>query len=99
MIYFRQLLIELGFPQPDPTILQTDSQSSISLVVAPQVTRKSRHIFIQHHFIRSLAKHGHIRPVHVGTNDIASDMLTKQLSPNKFFYGRARLFSTLPPTI
>ena len=99
VIYFRQLLIELGFPQPDPTILQTDSQSSISLVVAPQVTRKSRHIFIQHHFIRSLAKHGHIRPVHVGTNDIASDMLTKQLSPNKFFYGRARLFNTLPPTI
>ena len=99
VVYFRQILTELGYPQPHPTVLQTDSQSSINLVVAPQVTRKSRHIFIQHHYIRSLAKHRHVKPVHVGTNDLAADMLTKQLSTNKFLYGRARLFNTLPASL
>jgi len=95
VIYYRQLLHELGFPQTQPSTLQSDSQSGINLVVAPQVTRKSRHIFIQHHFIRSLFQGGHIKPVHVGTNDITSDMLTKQVSTNKFFYGRSKLFNTL----
>ena len=93
-IYFRQLAEDLGFPQDKPTIIEADNQSAINLTVAPAVSRKSRHIFIKHHFIRSLFQNKVIAPVHVGTQHMSSDMLTKQLSTNKFLYGKSLLFNT-----
>ena len=45
-IYYRQILCELGYPQSTPSTLETDSQSSINLAIAPQITRKSRHTLL-----------------------------------------------------
>ena len=93
-IYFRQLAEDLAFPQDKPTIIEADNQSAINLTVAPAISRKSRHIFIKHHFIRSLFQNKVIAPVHVGTQHMSSDMLTKQLSTNKFLYDKSLLFNT-----
>ena len=92
ILYFRQFATDLGFPQPDPTPLATDSQTSIDLTVAPAVSKHSRHVRQHHHFLRDLYQQKEIVPTHVGTHDIVPNGLTKTLGPTDFLYFRHQLF-------
>jgi len=94
LIYYRQFAIELGWPQLNPSLIYSDSQSSINLIRAPVVPRASRHIFNQYHYQRSLYANGIILPVKVGTHNLIPDMMTKSDNKtNKFLYDRHLLFN------
>ena len=82
IVHFRQFSIELGWPQFDPSILYTDSQSSINLTKAPVIPRASKHILNQFHYQRSLQENNIIRLLKEGAHDLIPDMLTK--SDNNF---------------
>jgi hypothetical protein len=84
VMFFRQFAEELGYPQLAPSIIKEDNQSAINLTVAPAVSKKSRHIFIRHHFIRDLYQRNLIKPVHCGTHDMVADVLTKFHGPASF---------------
>ena len=60
---------------------------------APQITRKSRHIAIRHHYLRWLYQTKQISPKHQGTNDLIPDGLTKSLPPTKFLWFRSQLLN------
>jgi hypothetical protein len=60
IIYFRRLLGELGLPQTSSTTLLSDNQSCIKLVNNPVLHSRTKHIGIQHHFIREVSKRGDI---------------------------------------
>lgn len=92
--YYRHFAADLGFPQNNPTIILEDNQPAINLTVAPQVTRKSRHIALKMHYIRFLFKSKQISPKYVGTNDMIADGLTKSLPPTKFLWFRAQLLNS-----
>ena len=94
VVYYRQFAIELGWPQLTPSLIYTDSQSSINLTRAPIIPRKSRHILNQFHYQRSLFANGIILPTKVGSHDLVPDMMTKSDNKtNKFLYDRHLLFN------
>lgn len=101
--FFRQFASDIGFPQPQPTIILEDNQPAINLTTANQITRKSRHIALKSHYVRWLYKTKQIIPQHIGTHDMIADGLTKSLSPSKFLWFRDKLLNvphkpTLPAT-
>jgi hypothetical protein len=78
VIYFRQFAEQLGFPQSTPSVIYVDNKSAINLALAPEVTRKSRHIFTRHHYVRDLVQRHLVLPTHKGTHDLLPDVATVQ---------------------
>ena len=51
LIWLRNMLKFLGFPQEIPTKIYIDNQSSIALAKNPVYHERSKHIDTRHHFI------------------------------------------------
>ena len=78
-LYLRSILVELGFPQPDPTLLYCNNQSAINMVNARVPTDRSRHILIQYFAIQDWKDQGHVRLCHIaGVNNPADNLLTSK---------------------
>ena len=97
VIFFRKFAVSLGYPQNKPSILKQDNKSSINLVTAPELPRRSRHILQRHHIIRSLYLANQILPVFEGTHELIPDGLTKTLGPSAFLYFRSKLMRSVLP--
>jgi hypothetical protein len=82
-IWLRQLLAELGFAQAGATEILSDNQGSIALTKNPVHHQRTKHIDVQHHFIRQLHETGVIVLRYVSTDDMVADVLTKALARNK----------------
>jgi len=93
VLEFRYFLADIDFPQPSVTVVNEDNMSAINLAVAPCVTRKSRHIHIRHHFIRDCVAKNLIKLVHMPTDLMLADFLTKPFGPKKFTHFRDRIFN------
>ena len=65
----------------------------ISLVVAPVVSTKSRHIEIQHHYIRQLSARSVIRLEYVASALMRANVLTKVLARARFLKERNDMFN------
>ena len=61
-----------------------DNKSSIALAQNPEFHQRTKHIDIQHHFIRDEVTNKYIKLTFINTSDIVADALTKPLSPIKF---------------
>jgi len=59
--------------------LHLDNQSAIAITRDPKDHNRTKHIDIQHHFIRDLVREGIIIPRYVKSKDNAADILTKPL--------------------
>lgn len=94
VMQFRYFLASAGFPQDKPTTIYEDNLSAIKLAEAPQVTRKSRHIHIRYHFIRECIANKDITVVHISTDKMLADFLTKPFGPKKHCIFRDVLFNT-----
>ena len=96
-IWIRLLMTELGLMQDDatPTVnvleregaiaLKGDNQSAIALANNPVLHSRTKHIDIQHHFIRNEVTEGRIDLTYVSTEHMVADGLTKPLTHVKFF--------------
>ena len=61
-----------------------DNKSSIALAQNPKFHQRTKHIDIQHHFIRNEVTVKCIELIFVKTNDMVADALIKPLGPIKF---------------
>ena len=93
LVHFRQLSKDLGWPSDRPTLLMLDNRTAISLINAPQVSRKSRHIEITFHFIRELAARKTLVVAYVPTKKMRANVLTKYLPKAVFLFERDMLFN------
>lgn len=93
VLFYRQLLSDLGWPQLSPTVVYVDNKTMLSLVIAPVVSTKSRHIEIHHHFIRQLSARGILRLQYVSSDQMRANVLTKVLPRVKFLFERDLLFN------
>ena len=96
-IWIRLLMTELSLMQDDatPTVnvleregaiaLKGDKQSAIALANNPVLHSRTKHIDIQHHFIRNEVTEGRIDLTYVSTEHMVADGLTKPLTHVKFF--------------
>jgi hypothetical protein len=84
LIWLRNMLKHLGFPQEDPTEIYIDNRSAIALAKNPVYHERSKHIDTRHHFIREHVKNKEVELISCNTNDQIADIFTKPLKGEIF---------------
>ncbi|GJQ86994.1 hypothetical protein Trydic_g12578 [Trypoxylus dichotomus] len=82
-IYLRRFLIELGVERLADAKVYNDNLSALRLAEILIYHVRSKHIDVRHHFVRDVLKSGQLEVLHIGTNDIIADVLTKGLPRTK----------------
>lgn len=67
----------------EPTKILVDNNGAIALTRNPEFHKRSKHIDIKWHFIRSYVESGDLRTEYISTNEMTADILTKPLGPAK----------------
>ncbi len=84
ILFFRELLGQLGFPQMGPTPLLVDNKGAMDLAVSTKNHPRVKHISIKFHFVRDEVKNGKVSLKFVPTEDQVADVFTKPLGTHKF---------------
>ncbi len=82
-LWLRKLLDDVGYVQDNATLILSDNQGSISLAKNPIHHSRTKHIDIQHHFIREKLENGEIELKYCATEDMVADVLTKALAKER----------------
>ena len=84
-IWFRSFLNQLGMLNimSSPSVIFSDSQGSIALGKNPEYHSRTKHIDVQHHFVREQVSSGSVVFRFVPTDEMAADVFTKALSKVK----------------
>ena len=95
-IWLRRLLTELQVANeeehaPAATIIYGDNQGAIALARNPQFHARTKHIDVQHHFVREKQHSGEVDLQYVPTDQQVADGLTKALPKDKFEVFRSAL--------
>ena len=91
ILWARNFLEELGFPQKGPTTLFEDNKSTISLIQNSGNGSHTKHIALRYAFIREQVRLGFIKMEHLSTENMTSDMLTKVNGPAIYLHLRPKL--------
>ena len=83
-IWLRRILSNLQESQQLLTTIHCDNTSMIAMSKKPVFHARSKHIELQHHFIRDLVSKAEITLNFINTNDLPADMLTKAITIEKF---------------
>ena len=98
-IWLRKLLHELGFPQANPTIIYSDSQSAIALSENPKFHSRSKHVDTQYHFTREKVLTQEIQLQYVQTANMTANIFTKSLPKDKHYHCMSLLgMDLIPPS-
>ncbi len=83
-VWLRQLLKDMGYEQKAPTILHEDNQGCIMLSKNLVYHARTKHIDIQHHFVREKVEQKQVELKYYPTNKMIADILTKPISRDQF---------------
>ena len=78
-MWLRQLLADVGCVQEGATPLMCDNQGCIALAKNPKHHSRTKHIDVQHHFIREKVEEEVIELMYCATEHMVADVLTKSL--------------------
>jgi hypothetical protein len=76
-IYIRQLLMDLGFKQDEPTVIMEDNQACIAMSNNPITHKRMKHIDVRFHFVREKVESKEVELVYIPTQHQLADILTK----------------------
>src|SRR6476646_4961848 len=79
-IWVRQLMADVGCVQEEATTILCDNQGCIALAKDPKHHSRTKHIDVQHHFIREKLDDGEVSLWYCPTEDMVADVLTKALA-------------------
>ena len=79
-LYFRSVLIELGYDMSEHIEVFEDNQAAKQIANNPVLKSKIRQVNVHYHFIRDYVKLGIVKMVHVQSSDQIADMFTKALN-------------------
>jgi hypothetical protein len=74
---------ELGL-QAQATVIYCDNQRAITLAKNPQFHARTKHINIQHYFVREKVNKGLVQLKYINTNKQVANKLTKALNKARF---------------
>ena len=83
-VWIRSLLNLLGFEQNTPSCIYCNNVGSNILTRDPSFHVRTKHIDIQHHYIRECVEAGDISYAYIPTCDNLADCLTKPLMRPQF---------------
>ena len=78
-IWLQSLLNLLGYDQDKPTSIQSDNMGTITIIKDPSFHVRTKHIDIQHHYVREHVKSTELEFTYTRTSDTIADILTKAL--------------------
>ena len=84
VMWFKRMIIDLGFPPVDVTI-QCDSTGALGWCGDYKLEPRAKHIDIIHHYIQDLVNDGRLKVVYVNTKDNLADPFTKALAMADFW--------------
>ena len=76
-IWLRRILEDVGTKQEQATRIQCDNQISIKLAHNPVYHARSKHIELQHHFMREKIEPKEIELTYCSTSENVADIFTK----------------------
>lgn len=79
VVWLRQLLDELGFPQRKGSSILCDNQSCLAIARNPVFHARTKHIEIQYHYVREQFLAGAVTLDYCRTEDNLADLFTKAL--------------------
>ena len=79
ILWLRNLLFELRFPQLSPTIIFCDNQASIHLAKNPNSSSRTKHINVRFHFLQYHVNAQDIIIKYESTSENTADIFTKSL--------------------
>lgn len=82
-IWLRQLMADIGCVQEKTTTIMSDNQGSIALAKNPKHHSRTKHIDVQHHFIREMVDMEVIELRYCPTQEMVADVLTKALAKDR----------------
>jgi hypothetical protein len=91
MCGFRNMAIEMGFPQEKATTIYQDNEAAIQMVNRGSLTKQSRHMERRILTARNKIEDSQILPKYCRTEKMLADIGTKALSDKQFVYLRDRL--------
>lgn len=84
VLWLRGLLGNIGIHHPRPTVLCSDSTGAVSLTSKSIFHARTKHIKVQHHWIREQVEKKNIILRHISNKQMFADTLTKPLHPRPF---------------
>jgi hypothetical protein len=90
LLWMRQTLRDFGYNLSKVPLL-CDNESVIRLVDNPTEHSRTKHIDIQHHFLRDHQQRGDIDIYHISTKNQLADIFTKPLDEKMFCKLRSEL--------
>jgi hypothetical protein len=96
IVFLRQLLRDIGFPQDGPTTIYEDNMSAIEIMKGNSNHSKTKHIAPKYHYTREQYLLGTIKVVYCPTTEMLADLLTKGLSAAVHYYLASKSMR-LPP--
>ncbi|KAK4700455.1 hypothetical protein P7C70_g5791, partial [Phenoliferia sp. Uapishka_3] len=83
VVWLRALFSELGFRQPEATLIRGDNMGSISLAKHPTAHQRTKHIAIHYHFTRDKVATKEVVLRWIPTAEMVADVMTKGLDAGK----------------
>lgn len=80
LLWFKQLLVELGFASSEPLLMFCDNQATINIAFNPEFYKHTKHIEVDCPFLRQHVTGGDIPTPYLHSKDQLADMLTKAIS-------------------
>ena len=91
VVWVRNLLGEIGFPQSGPSKIFCDNRSAIHMANNDVIGPKSKHISIKFHYVKEAISNGDVTLEYVPSSDNVADFMTKPLDGQKFSSFRSQL--------
>ena len=77
--WMQQLLKELEYDAPAPSTLFIDNQSAIAVAKNPEHHGRMKHLDLAYFWLRDKVAENKIQVIHLATQDMPADLLTKAL--------------------
>jgi hypothetical protein len=91
-VWIRRFINELDLDEPlGPLLIFGDNESGLKLVRNAEFHDRTKHIDVQHHYVRELVADGYVTVDWVPTKDMLADGFTKALKKDTFVEHRERL--------
>ncbi|KAL4570097.1 hypothetical protein LXL04_025748 [Taraxacum kok-saghyz] len=91
LIWLKNLLRELGVPCPATPTLFCDNTGATYLCANPVYHSRMKHVALDYHFVREQVTSGHLKVLHVHSQNQLAHMLTKPLLRAPFLRNRSKI--------
>jgi hypothetical protein len=84
VVWMRNFLKSIGFPQRSPTVIYEDNSSVIKLAYKPKDDSRTRHIRVRFHKVKEYVLDGTVKLTAIKGKENPADLFTKSPTPVMF---------------